>query len=287
MDLWYAVRSSAVERVALRYTLQHGLSWSSADAGCCPEADGPKIVGRLLGRGRGAVVLEDLYHVWLRVIQLEYRIWNAGQKWEQMVGVVSHPHTAGPSMLHFRLLKASRNGSRAHEPQALACIVDRVDTKSLSAWCRSSRMLVDLARPEPVLRVWVPSRIHCSQQHGAVWSKDPHGGLYDDTTTLWFSARLWTALFAKKVVSTKFWDYTVMLLVDFLSRGATVNAVSYLSHAGAVAKGNSHKTTWMDISQQTPCCSKTPDHSQYGHVCELLRSFRWELLDHPQYTVLT
>ncbi|GBL97604.1 Mariner Mos1 transposase [Araneus ventricosus] len=93
-----------------------------------------------------------------------------------------------------------------------------------------------------------------------------------------------TVPFAKKVMATVFWGHQGLLLVDFHTRGATVNAASYCATLDRLHKAFRRKrpvllsksVLWLHVNAQLHPSLVTRDMKQ---------RFRWEVLEQPPYSL--
>ncbi|GFX26113.1 histone-lysine N-methyltransferase SETMAR [Trichonephila clavipes] len=89
---------------------------------------------------------------------------------------------------------------------------------------------------------------------------------------------------AQKIMCTVFWDRKSVLLVDFLTRGDTINAAAYCATLQKLRRAIQNKKRGMlsagVVLLHDNARPHTANRTQY-----LITSFGWKQLDHPPYSL--
>jgi histone-lysine N-methyltransferase SETMAR len=97
------------------------------------------------------------------------------------------------------------------------------------------------------------------------------------------SKKFKTAPSAKKVMATVFWDHKGVLLVDFLTKGDTVNADRYCDTLSRLREAIRRKPPGLLRTGVVLLHDNARPHSA-NRTRELLRRYHWDVLDHPPYS---
>jgi histone-lysine N-methyltransferase SETMAR len=87
---------------------------------------------------------------------------------------------------------------------------------------------------------------------------------------------------AKKVMATVFWDHKGVLLVDFLTKGDTVNADRYCDTLSRLQEAIGLKRPGLLRTDVVLLHDNARPHSA-NRTRDLLRRYHWDVLDHPPY----
>lgn len=89
---------------------------------------------------------------------------------------------------------------------------------------------------------------------------------------------------ARKIMCTVFWDRKGMLLVDFLSRGDTINSATYCETLKKLHRAIQNKRRGM-LSKEIVLLHENARPHTANQTQDLIGSFGWEQLDHPPYSL--
>src|SRR5215469_17316576 len=88
---------------------------------------------------------------------------------------------------------------------------------------------------------------------------------------------------AQKIMCTVFWDRKGVLLVDFLTRGDTINAAAYCETLQKLRRAIQNKRRGMLSAGVVLLHDNARPHTA-NRTQDLITSFGWEQLDHPSYS---
>lgn len=88
---------------------------------------------------------------------------------------------------------------------------------------------------------------------------------------------------AQKIMCTVFWDRKGVLLVDFLTRGDTINAAAYCETLQKLRRAIQNKRRGMLSAGVVLLHDNARPHTA-NRTQDLITSFGWEQLDHPPYS---
>jgi histone-lysine N-methyltransferase SETMAR len=90
-------------------------------------------------------------------------------------------------------------------------------------------------------------------------------------------------LSTNKILATVFWDHDGVLLVDFLSKGETVNATRYCETLVRLRDAIRHKRPGL-LRQGVVLLHDNARPHTASSTRKLLQRFKWEVLEHPPYS---